>query len=38
MGGQCIEYYHPDAGSRFNGWVANGDVAPCVLENSAQPW
>ncbi|MFC5745374.1 hypothetical protein [Actinomadura rugatobispora] len=34
-----IEYYHPEnAGSAFNGWIANGRVAPCVLEDSVQPW
>jgi hypothetical protein len=34
-----IEYYHPgNGGTAFNGWIANGPVAPCVLEDSAQPW
>ncbi|WUI00567.1 hypothetical protein OHR68_01715 [Spirillospora sp. NBC_00431] len=34
-----LEYYHPkDAGGAFNGWVANGAVAPCVLEDAAEPW
>jgi hypothetical protein len=34
-----IEYYHPeDAGRAFNGSIGYGPVAPCVLEDSAEPW